>query len=134
MRYQHHLLSVRLILYLPQGNATSTDPNVTYPAINVTSTDSNVTYPPANVTSIAVNVTSGDQITDLQTSTGATQNGMSQNILSQGNTLFFWSSTEKGVPVGNMLNIKCLNILILDRCCDIGLLSAYGIYIDFDTC
>ena len=92
MRYQHHLLSVRLILYLPQGNVTPTDPNVTYPAVNVTSidpnvtypavnvtsTDSNVTYPPANVTSITVNVTSRDQITGLQTSTVATHKGMSQ--------------------------------------------------------
>ena len=75
---QANVTSIDPNVTYPAVNVTSADPNVTYPTANVTSTDPNVTYPPDNVTSIPVNVTSGDQITGLWTSTGSTQNGMSQ--------------------------------------------------------
>ena len=75
-------------------NVTSLAVNVTSSTVKVASPAVNVTSSAVKVTSPAVNVVSRDQITDLQTSTAATQNGMLQvcnylqNILSQGNTLF----------------------------------------------
>ena len=54
--------------------------NVTSSAVNVTSLAVNVTSSAVKVTLSAGNVASRDQITDLQTRTGATQNGMSHFI------------------------------------------------------
>ena len=61
-------------------NVTSSAVNVTSLAVNVTSSAVKVTSSAGNVTSPAVNVESRDQITDLQTRTTATQNGMSHFI------------------------------------------------------
>ena len=49
-------------------------------SVNVMTSAVNVTSSAVNVTSPAVNVASRDQITDLQTRTAATQNGMSHFI------------------------------------------------------
>ena len=87
---------------------SKTDPLSSLPQANVTSTDPYVTY-------------LVKYYIDIKT-------------VCHKEILFFSSPLLRMVPVGKLLHFKCLNILILDRCCDIGLLSAYGIYIDFGTC